>query len=176
MGLLLVAATHAFLVPRRRRPLPVDPDGAVAIRSNWVVVWATLLAGLSIYPVGGLWLLLLLTDPGGTTFPAGLLALLVAAVGLLPDLVRLLRGRLYRWELRLDDEGYRYRGYRTDESGRWSQVHGARIVTGKDAGVLIDRKGTGPDRLVPLAAFDVPAEQILEEIEQRLHGRTQAAG
>lgn len=166
--LLLVAAVRSLVLTRRRRDLPSDEQGAVVFRAPGLIVWPLVIAFLLVMPLGALWLYLLITDIDSVDSPGAGFAVVVGAIAAIPDLVRLLTGRLHRWELRLDPEGYRYRGFRTEQSRRWSQVHGAEIQTRRPAGVRIDLKGTGPDLVVPIAAFDVPAEQIVEEIEKRI--------
>ena len=68
--------------------------------------------------------------------------------------------------LEIGPDALTYRGYRTDVTWPWSQVHGARIQARGPAGVLIDVRGAGKDPVVPITAFAVPAEQLLEEIER----------
>ena len=45
-------------------------------------------------------------------------------------------------------------------------MHGARIHPRGPAGVAIDVKGAGKDPVVPITAFAVPAEQLIEEIQR----------
>ena len=45
-------------------------------------------------------------------------------------------------------------------------MHGARIQARGPAGVLIDVKGAGQDPVVPITAFAVPAEQLVDEIQR----------
>ena len=54
------------------------------------------------------------TDFDEIEAPGATLLTVVGALGMLPDLVRLLTGRLHRWRLEIGPETVRYRGYRTD--------------------------------------------------------------
>lgn len=169
--LLLVAAVRSFLLPRRRRVLPIDADGATVIESPALIVWPVVLSWLVLFVSAVGLPVLLVVDPDAVEAPGAAVATGIGAVMAVPDTFRLLTGRLHRWRLTLGPDGYTYRGYRTDETVPWSKVHGASIRRGKDAGVVIDRKGTGPDLVVPITAFDVPAEQIVEEVQARIGAR-----
>ena len=58
-----------------------------------------------------------------------------------------------------------YRGYRTDVTVPWKDVRGAEIQERGPAGVRIDLRGARrKDPVVPITAFTVPAEQLVEEI------------
>ncbi len=107
-----------------------------------------------------------MTDFDSLESPGFALITVVGALASLPDLVRLLTGRLHRWRLELGPESVTYRGYRTDATWPWSKVHGARIQARGPAGVLIDVKGAGQDPVVPITAFAVPAEQLVDEIQR----------
>lgn len=168
---LLVAVAWSLLVPRRRKELEPDAAGTVVVHSPPLIVWPAVLACVLIYLCAVSLALMLVVDPADIESPG---AAVVAAIGVVlgaPDMFRLVTGRLHRWRLVLTPEGLTYRGYRTDETVPWSKVHGASVQRGKDAGVLIDRKGSGRDLVVPMTAFDVPAEQIVEEIELRTDRR-----
>ena len=80
--------------------------------------------------------------------------------GFIEHLGRCIYGGIYDEGSQLADA----RGFRTDVSWPWSEVHGARIQERGPAGVAIDVKGSGVDPVVPITAFDVPAEQLVEEI------------
>ncbi len=64
---------------------------------------------------------------GTSTFvsPGFALVTVAGAVGSLPDLVRLVTGRLHRWRVVIDGGSITYRDYRTDETWPVSKVHGA---------------------------------------------------
>lgn len=168
---LLVAVVRSAVLPRRRRELPTSADGTVVFVSPALIVWPIVLSCLVAYAVAVGLALLLVLDFDELESPGAAVVAAIGAVMATPLMVRLVSGRLHRWRLVLSPDGFTYRGYRTDETVAWSKVHGASIQRGKDAGVLIDRKGTGPDRLIPIVAFDVPAEQILEEVEVRIGSR-----
>ena len=167
-GLVLVAAAVAFAAPRRRRALQPGPDGSVTIDSPSVIAGALVAAWATLLVVAGLWVAVAVTDLDRIESPGFTLVMVLAAAASLPDLGRLLTGRLHRWRLVLGPDGLSYRGYRTEVVLPWSKVHGARVQHRGPAGVLIDRKGTAPDPVVPITAFLLPADQIVEEIEQRL--------
>ena len=111
------------------------------------------------------WGWVLLHDPGSLESPGYSLMTVVGAVASLPDFARLLTGRLHRWTLVLGPDGLTYRGYRTDVSVPWKDVRGATIQQRGPAGVRIDLRGArAKDPVVPITAFDVPAEQLVDEI------------
>jgi hypothetical protein len=131
-----------------------------------LTAWSLVGAWLAVLVVAGIWAYVAVTDLDALESPGFSLLTIVGAAGSLPDLVRLLTGRLHRWRLELGPETVTYRGYRTDQSWPWSKVHGARIQQGRPVGVAIDLRGAGADPVVPLAAFDVPGEQLVEEIDR----------
>lgn len=163
-----VSAVRALLWPRRRAALTADESGAIVIRSPASIAWPLVLAWIVGLGVVVLWVAVAVTDFSAIESPGFALLAVVGAIGSLPDLFRLLTGRLHRWELTLGPEGYRYRGYRTDDSAAWSEVQGASIQRRGPAGVLIEREDASSDVVVPAAAFGVPAEQIVEELRARL--------
>lgn len=166
-----VSAVRALLWPRRRRQLATDANGVTVIRSPATVAWPLVQAWILGLVVIGVWVVVAARDFSDIESPGFTLLAVIGALGSLPDLYRLLTGRLHRWELTLGPDGYRYRGYRTDDAAPWSKVKGASIQRRGPAGVRIERKGTGADVVVPAAAFGVPAEQIVEEIEARIRRR-----
>lgn len=166
-ALTLVAAVAAVGVPRRRRALPGPPE-VVVISSPAPVAVALVGAWIAALLAAVLTVVVALGDVGDLEAPGAAWALVVGALASLPDLVRLLTGRLHRWRVTLTPEAITYRGYRTDTTIPWSKVHGARLQDRHPAGILIDRKGTGPDPVVPAAAFTLPPEQLVEEIERHL--------
>lgn len=162
---LLVAAVTAFGRRRRERELPPDATGTVVISSPVVLAWSLVGAWLCFLAVAGLSAWLLATDFDAVESPGFTIVLVLGAIASLPDLVRLLTGRLHRWRLVLGPDGLAYAGYRTSFELPWARIHGAR-VNERPAGVLVDRKGSDPDPVVPIIAFPVPAEQVVAEIEQ----------
>jgi hypothetical protein len=168
---LLVAAVRSMVVPRRRRDLRTAPDGTVVIVSPALIVWPVVLFCLLLYAAAVGLAVLLVFDFESVEAPGAAVTAVIGAVMGAPDMARLVTGRLHRWRLTLGPSSFTYRGYRTNETVPWAKVHGAFLQRGKDAGVVIDRKGTGPDRVIPLLAFDVPAEQIVEEIQNRVASR-----
>jgi hypothetical protein len=129
-------------------------------------VWPLVGAWIALLVVAGLWVVIGLIDVDDIESPGFALVTVLGALASLPDLARLLTGRLHRWRLELGPESISYRGYRTAETWPWSKVHGARIQTRGPAGVAIDVKGAGEDPVVPITAFAVPAEQLVEEIQR----------
>ena len=166
VGSLLVAALSALARPRRRRELPVLADGTRVLRAPVTTGLALLVALAAAYVAAGWIAWLAVTDLDALEAPGASLVAVLGAVGMLPDVVRLLTGRLHRWTLEVGPETVRYRGYRTDVTYPRREVRGATVQRRGPAGVRIDvRGGGGP--VVPAAAFDVPAEQVLEELRRR---------
>ncbi|MEJ7795967.1 MAG: hypothetical protein WKF50_10480 [Nocardioides sp.] len=165
-GLLLVAALSALARPRRVREPAVCADGTRVFLAPMLTVAALLGAWFAALAVAALWGFVALTDFDALESPGFSLVTIVGALASLPDLARLLTGRLHRWRLELGPESISYRGYRTAETWPWAKVHGARIQARGPAGVAIDVKGAGEDPVVPITAFAVPAEQLIEEIQR----------
>ncbi len=166
VGLLLVAAVSSLARPRRRRDPVVGADGIRTFLAPAATVWPLVGAMVALMAVAVMWAYVALTDFDSLESPGFTLVTVVAAVAALPDFGRLVTGRLHRWRLEIGPESIRYRGYRTDTTWPWSKVHGARIQARGPAGVVIDVKGAGADPVVPITAFAVPAEQLVEEIER----------
>lgn len=165
-ALMWCSAVSALARPRRRREPQVTVDGVRVFVAPRLTTWPLVGAWLTLLVVAGLWAYAALTDFGALESPGFALLTIVGAIASLPDLVRLVTGRLHRWRLELGPDAITYRGFRTDVSWPWSKVHGARIQERGPAGVAIDVKGSGVDPVVPIAAFDVPAEQLVEEIDR----------
>ncbi len=165
VALLLVAALSALVRPRRRREPEVRPDGTRVFLAPALTTWPLLGAWGVVLVVAGMWAYVALTDFSALESPGWALITIGGAIGSLPDLVRLLTGRLHRWRLEIGPDGVTYRGYRTDQTWPWATVHGARLQA-RPAGVAIDVKGPGDDPLVPITAFAVSPEQLVEEIRQ----------
>lgn len=167
-GLTLVAAARSLLAPRRPRQLHPGSDGTTVIESPALLVWPLLAAWGALLGVAALWAWVALTDFGALESPGFALLTVAGALASLPDLVRLLTGRLHRWRIVLAADGLTYRGYRTDETLAWTTIRGARIQERGPAGVLVDRRGAGADVVIPVTAFTLPAEQIIDEVRQRV--------
>lgn len=165
-ALLLVSAVSSLARPRRRSEPAVAADGTRAFVAPAATVWPLVGAVVAMWLTGALWAYLAVTDFDSLESPGFALVAIAGAAAAVPDLVRLSTGRLHRWRLELGPDTLRYRGYRTDVTYPWSKVHGARIQARGPAGVLIDVKGGRKDPVVPVAAFTVPAEQLVEEIQR----------
>lgn len=162
---VVVAAVPALARPRRRRELPVRPDGTRVLEGPLLSVVAVLVASVALVVGAVLLGYVAVTDFEAIEAPGAALVAVVGAVGMLPDLVRLLTGRLHRWRLEIGPETVRYRGYRTDVTYPRRDVTGGIVHLRHPAGVEIDlRGGAVRGAVVPIAAFDVPAEQIIEEL------------
>ena len=165
-GLLLVATCSAFVRPRRPRDPDVTPDGHRVFTSPAATVWPLVGAALALYVVVGMWVYVAATDFSALESPGFSLVAIAGGVALLPDLVRLVTGRLHRWRLELGPDALTYRGYRTDLTVPWSKVGRATLHAQPPAGVLVNVRGQSRDPVIPIAAFGVPAEQLIDEIER----------
>lgn len=167
-GLHLVAAVRAFVLPRRRRELVDDATGTTTIEAPGSLVWP-LVAAWGAFPLVALVLVVqAIVNFDSIESPGAVFVVVIASVAGLPDWLRLVTGRLRRWRVVLTRESLIYQGYRTDLEVPWSKIHGATVQRTKPVGVLIDLKGTRPDPVIPYPAFDLPIDQIVEEIEKRL--------
>lgn len=169
--LVLVAAVTAFVVPRRRRELVPGPDGTVRVESPALLAGSLVAAWFLVLVVAVLWAWVAVTDVDRIESPGFTFLVVLGAVASLPDLVRLLTGRLHRWRLVLGPEELTYEGYRTRETVPYRKLHGARVQRERPVGVLVDRKGAGPDLVIPSPAFLVPAEQLAEVVTARVARR-----
>ncbi len=165
-GLLLVAALSSLARPRRPREPSVGTDGSRVFLAPAATVWSLVGAWLALLIVAASWVVIGATDLDDIESPGLALVAVIGALASLPDLSRLLTGRLHRWRLELGPESISYRGYRAAETWPWSSVRGARIHARRPAGVAIELKGAGEDPVVPITAFSVPAEQLIEEIQR----------
>jgi hypothetical protein len=164
-GLMLVASLSSLVRPRRRREPEVTGDGTRTFRAPALTVWPLVGAFVAIMGTAAVWGWVMLTDFGALESPGFSLVVVIGSIGLLPDFLRLLTGRLHRWTLVLGPEELMYRGYRTNVSFPWKEVRGAVIQERGPAGVRIDLRGAQrKDPVVPITAFTVPAEQLIEEI------------
>lgn len=167
--LLGVAFLKAIVVRRRVRPLRPAPDGTVAFRSPVAIYGSLLAAALLIVLSSPLAVWAVLTDSDDMTRPGRLLALPFLGIYFIPDLVRLLLGRLHRWQLILGPEAVTYRGHRTDVTVPWSETRGVLMQTAKPFHLVIKTRGTKqPDIGIRFDVFDVPAQQFLDEIGPRI--------
>lgn len=168
---LLLAAATALLAPRRPLPSEQTAGPTVVVASSPVLVGALLVAwGLALLAAAGS-VVVALTDFDSIESPGFTLIAVLGALASLPDLGRLLTGRLHRWRLVLDETGVTYRGYRTDLTVPWAKLNGAAVQPRGPAGVVLDRKGSGADPVVPIAVLPVPADHLVALIEQRLARR-----
>lgn len=163
---LLVAAGSALARPRRRREPATAADGTRIFRGPALTVAGLLVAWSMLLAVALLWAWLALTDFGALESPGFALLAVVGALASVPDLVRLVTGRLHRWTLELGPVSLRYRGYRTDVTVPCRDVKGASIQQRNPAGVRIDLRAGQDAVVVPITAFDVPAEQLVEEVHR----------
>lgn len=163
-ALALVAAASALVRPRRPREPDTDQDGSRVFRAPRLTVWPLLGAWIALLATATAWSWLAVTDVGALESPGLSIVAIVGAAASLPDLVRLVRGRLHSWTLAIGPEQLTYRGYRTDVVVPWEDVRGAVLQERGPAGVRIDLRGARTDPVVPITAFDVPAEQLVDEI------------
>lgn len=166
-GLVLVSAMSAFVRPRRRREPKVLADGSRVFRAPALTTWPLVAAWIVVLGVAAVWGWVVVTDIGELESPGFSLVMVVGALGSLPDFARLMTGRLHRWTLTVGPDALTYRGYRTDVTVPWRDVRGAHVHERGPAGVRIDMRGAqAKDPIVPIAAFDVPAEQLVEEVAE----------
>lgn len=163
---LLVAAGSALVRPRRPREPEVAGDGTRTFRAPAPTVAGLLLAWAALLVVAGLWAWLAVADFGALESPGFALLAIAGGLASVPDLVRLLTGRLHRWTLELGPAALTYRGYRTAVTVPWRDVKGAAVQRRNPAGVRIDLRAAQEDVVVPITAFDVPAEQLVEEVHR----------
>jgi hypothetical protein len=178
-GLVLCSAVSALVVPRSGRPIR-GADGTVTFLSPALTVWPLVGAWAAVLWVAATWAYVAVTDFGELESPGFALVTVVGAVGSLPDLARLVTGRLHRWRVVIGPESITYRGYRTDRTWPLSKIHGARFNPPRSlrlsgarsdderqlAGVVIDLKGAGADPVIPMAAFRAAPQTMIEEIER----------
>lgn len=175
-SLVLCSAVSALVVPRSGSPIH-GADGTVTFLSPALTVWPLVGAWAALLCVAAVWSYVAVTDFGELEAPGFALATIAGAVGSLPDLARLVTGRLHRWRLVIGPDSLTYRGYRTDQTWPLSKIHGAgfnpprslRRRSGDDrrlAGVVIDLKGAAADPVVPMVAFRASPATMVEEIER----------
>lgn len=163
---LLATACSALLRPRRRRQPEVLADGTLVFRAPAVTVAGLLIAWAMLLVVAALWACQVVAGSGQVASPGAALMAVVGAVASLPDLARLLTGRLHRWTLALGPGALTYRGYRTAVTVPWREVTGAAVQARHPAGVRVDLRAGRDALVVPITAFDVPAEQLVDEVHR----------
>lgn len=161
--LLWAAVIRTTLVPRRRQPVQPEADGSVAVESPRELAALVVGAWLVMLVAAAAWVVVAVTDFGSVESPGGLLVMVVGALVSLPDLVRLLTGRLHRWRVVADDDGIRYRGYHTDRTLPWSDIAVIESQP-KPVGVAVQPKGAEPVLLVPALPFDEHPDAIAEAL------------
>lgn len=164
--LLWGAVVVATLVPRRRGPVPPRPDGSVLVESPTALVALLVGAWLVMLLAVAAWVVVAVTDFAAVENPGFLLVMVLGGVGSLPDLARLLTGRLHRWRVIADDAGIRYRGYHTDRTLAWSEISGIRSQQ-KPPGVTVAQKGGGTGIVLPAIAFDLHPDAIADALQER---------
>ncbi|MDR6208553.1 multisubunit Na+/H+ antiporter MnhB subunit [Nocardioides zeae] len=152
-----------MLVARRQ---PVPPEGDLALRAPAGLVAAVLLAWLAVLVAAIAWVVVLATDVGEVGSLAGTVAMVLAALWSVPDLLRLVTGRLHRWRLDADGGGVHYRGRRTDVSLPWGDVRRVRVSDEKPFGVRIEVR-EGSDVLVPDGPLPVWSADLARALETR---------
>lgn len=167
---LLGAAASALARPRRRREPQVAADGTRTFRAPLPTVAGLLVAWAALLVVAALWAWLAVTDRDAIESPGVALLAIAGALGSVPDLVRLVSGRLYRWTLELGPTTLAYRGYRTAVTVPCRDVKGAVVQQRHPAGVRIDLRAGQDAVVVPITAFDFPAEQLVEEVHRARKG------
>lgn len=165
-GALFLAACSAFARPRRRREPEVAADGSRTFRAPLLTVAGLLVAWAALLAVAVLWAWLAVTDFGALESPGFALLAIAGGLASVPDLVRLVTGRLHRWALDLGPTSLTYRGYRTEVSVLWRDVKGAAVQRRNPAGVRIELRAGRDAVVVPITALDVPAEQLVEEVHR----------
>lgn len=178
-ALMLCSTVSALVVPRRGKPVR-GADGSVTFLSPALTVWPLIGAWTALLCVAALWSYIAVTDFGELESPGFALVTIAGAAGSLPDLARLVTGRLHRWRVVIGPDSLTYRGYRTDQTWPLSKVHGARFNPPRPirrpgartdgnrqlAGVVIDLKGAGADPVIPMVAFRASPETMVEEIDR----------
>ncbi len=166
--LFVVSLVIALLWPRRRWALTPGPGGSVVIDSPVALAWSLLGSYLLVLCSAGVWIYLAVTDFSRISEAGPVVVVILGAIASLPELFRLLTGRLHRWRLTLTREGFTYQGYRRAVSEPWRAVHGVSTVRGKNASVVVDLKASRPDLVIPATVFLIDPGQLAEEISTRL--------
>jgi len=178
-ALVLCSVVSALVMPRRGKPIH-GADGTITFLSPALTVWPLIGAWAALLCVASIWSYIAVTDFGELESPGFTLVTIAGAVGSLPDLGRLVTGRLHRWRVVIGPESITYRGYHTDQTWPLSRIHGARFNPPRPirrpgsrtdgnhqlAGVVIDLKGAGADPVIPMVAFRASPHTMVEEIER----------
>ena len=164
-GLLLVAALSSLARPRRPREPSVGTDGSRVFLAPAATVWSLVGAWLALLIVAASWVVVGATDLDDIESPGLALVAVIGALASLPDLSRLLTGRLHRW--RLDPAPSRSATAATAPPrpgpGRRCAAPGS---TPASPPASPSNSRAGEDPVVPITAFSVPAEQLIEEIQR----------
>ena len=167
-GMLLeFALVVALAWPRRTSPLVPDATGTIEVTSPAVLGWFLVGSWLCVLAGAAVWAWVAVTDPSRVTEAGPLAVMGIGAVASLPDLVRLLTGRMHRWRVTLTPETVSYQGYRRAVSEPWTAVAGVRVVRGRRVGVVVDLKASRPDLVLPYTAFLVRPDVLAREIAAR---------
>lgn len=102
-ALMEIAIVVALVVPRRTALPPADPSGSIVLRAPGVLVGSLLGSWIAVFVSAAFWVWVALTDFSQIDAAGPLLIMVLAVVGSLPELGRLLTGRLHRWQLTLTD-------------------------------------------------------------------------
>ncbi|MCH1865724.1 hypothetical protein [Nocardioides sp. CFH 31398] len=96
-----------------------------------------------------------------------LLPIVLGAVMVLVLLVRAVSGRLRPFELRLEETGLRYRGWRQDRFVAWDRIREV-AADRQRYDLVVQPKGTKEEAVrVPLVVFDASPESLVAAIEGR---------
>lgn len=166
--LLLLAVVVGLAWPRHTRALVPDAQGTVVLRSPAVLVWSLLAAWSAALAAAVTWGWLAVTDVARVTEAGPLAVFVLGAVASLPELFRLVTGRLHRWRVTLTREAITYQGYRRAVSEPWTAVRGVRTARGRSAGVVVDLKASRPDLVLPFTAFLIDPQVLADAIAARL--------
>lgn len=111
-----------------------------------------------------LWGVVLWSSPESVPSIGFTVVMVLGALGSLPTLVALLRGRLHLWQVDLSTHGLRYAGGRKVVDLPWPDVSSV-TLNGPGTQILLAHP-TGADATsIPALAFDLPASQIVATIE-----------
>ncbi len=164
--LLWGAVLSATVLPRRHEPVEPGPDTSVVVVSPPAIALLLVAAWVVMLVAVAGWVVVAVTDFSSIESPGFTLVMVLAALGSLPDLARLLTGRLHRWRVVADDAGIRYRGYHTDRALAWNEIASIRSQH-RPPGVSVEVKDGSQALLVPALPFDVHPEAIAESLNAR---------
>ncbi|MFC6287851.1 PH domain-containing protein [Nocardioides sp. GCM10027113] len=141
----------------------------VVLRSPLAITVGVLTAWAAVLVLAVLIARVAITDFSQIESPGGALLAVVGAIGTLPDLVRLTTGRLHRWRLELGPDGLTYRGFRTSRTIPWNRVTRVETQRRSPAGIRVESRDG--DVVVPILAFGIDPDQLVEEIRTRSRSR-----